>query len=65
MIAPIAAIQVFLQGCRSCKDCFGCVNLRHEEFCFFNKKSQRRNIARPSPRYLLGPIRDELEFAVR
>jgi hypothetical protein len=27
----------FLESCISCKNCLGCKNLRHKEFCIFNK----------------------------
>ncbi len=28
----------FLRNCRSCSHCFGCVNLRHREYCIFNQQ---------------------------
>jgi hypothetical protein len=30
--------SVFLVNCRSCSDCFGCVNLRHKQYCAFNEQ---------------------------
>ncbi len=27
----------FLRDCNSCTNCFGCVNLRHKEYCIFNE----------------------------
>lgn len=28
----------FLYDCRNCQDCFGCVNLRNKQFCWFNEQ---------------------------
>jgi hypothetical protein len=28
----------YLLNCRSCKNCFACANLRHAEYCIFNKQ---------------------------
>jgi len=33
----------FLLNCRSCTSCFGCTNLRHAEFCVFNRQYTREN----------------------
>lgn len=30
--------SLFLDNCISCKNCIGCKNLRHKEFCVFNKQ---------------------------
>lgn len=28
----------FLYDCKDCRHCFGCTNLRHKKFCFFNEQ---------------------------
>jgi hypothetical protein len=28
----------FLKSCTDCQNCFGCINLRHKKYCFFNKQ---------------------------
>lgn len=30
--------SVFLDNCKSCKDCTACINLRHKQYCLFNKQ---------------------------
>jgi hypothetical protein len=32
----------FLLNCRACSNCLGCVNLRHKEFCVYNKQLTER-----------------------
>lgn len=31
----------FLSHCRGCRQCFGCVNLRHAEYCVFNEQKTK------------------------
>ncbi|MBI4034096.1 MAG: hypothetical protein HY378_00925 [Candidatus Brennerbacteria bacterium] len=33
--------SIFLFDCRNCSNCFGCVNLRNKNFCFFNEQLSR------------------------
>lgn len=33
--------SVFLYHCDDCQSCFGCVNLRHKKYCFFNEQLTR------------------------
>ncbi len=33
--------SAFLIDCIGCNDCFGCVNLRHQQYCFLNKQLTR------------------------
>lgn len=30
--------SAFLYACKSCSNCFGCFNLRHKEYCWFNEQ---------------------------
>jgi len=32
------SMSSFLMNCKSCNNCFACVNLRHKEYCIFNKQ---------------------------
>ena len=33
--------SAFLINCRSCTNCFGCANLRHAQYCIFNRQYSR------------------------
>lgn len=33
--------SIFLRFCNGCRHCFGCVNLRHQEYCVFNEQKSK------------------------
>ncbi len=44
----------FLFDCVGCSDCFGCVNLRKQKYCLFNKKLSKEEYARELAYWDLG-----------
>ena len=35
--------SMFLFDCKNCNDCFGCVNLRNQKYCVFNKQLSKKD----------------------
>lgn len=44
----------FSRDCTDCSDCFGCVNLRHKQFCIFNKQYTKEEYRREIEKLNLG-----------
>jgi len=46
--------SAFLYDCRACSNCFGCVNLRSQEYCIFNQKYSKEEYAKKLKEFDLG-----------
>lgn len=50
----------FLLDCRNCEECFGCVNLSHKKFCFFNQQLEKKEYRYRVEEFLKKYTREEL-----
>lgn len=54
----------FLKNCTDCSNCFGCFNLKHKQYCFFNKQLSHEDYDRALEQYRLT-TREGIDRAFR
>src|SRR3989344_1450804 len=52
----------FIFDCRNCQNCFGCVNLRNKNYCWFNEQLSKEEYQKKRQAVDLGSIRTTKEY---
>ncbi|HHD92137.1 MAG TPA: hypothetical protein ENL06_00755, partial [Candidatus Portnoybacteria bacterium] len=52
----------FSKNCSDCSNCFGCVNLKHKQYCIFNKQYSKEEYFEKLKEFNLGSYRKLMEL---